>query len=125
MNQITTYTNEVCVHGLWVRVRSFGTFHGHDGSKCEGSPTTITMDHLASFQNTVVRWFADRFEITHEKMIEWYGEPTMRDDWDGRAVLIWDMGPDEWAYVASRDITWPEWVLAEPVNHMVLAFYVN
>jgi hypothetical protein len=53
-----------------------------------------------------------------------YGPQLMDEGWDGRPwTIVWDEGPDEWAYNASYQITPPAGCFLEPVNYCSLAIH--
>src|SRR6266498_1159652 len=64
-----------------------------------------------------------RVKATWDMGYEWTRrEPKLVEDWDGRKwVIIWEEGPEEWAYWTSQYNTAHVWT--EPVNSAVLAIY--
>ncbi|MFI6290095.1 hypothetical protein ACIBEJ_00835 [Nonomuraea sp. NPDC050790] len=51
-----------------------------------------------------------------------YAPELMDEGFDGRQwTIVWDCGPDEWAYEASYKMAAPKGTYLEPVRYAVLA----
>ncbi|GAA2657558.1 hypothetical protein [Nonomuraea recticatena] len=53
-----------------------------------------------------------------------YGPELMEEGFDDRQwTIVWEGGPEEWAYHASERIPAPAGTFLEPVNYCVLAIH--
>ena len=66
-----------------------------------------------------------KYNMTPERVVEFFGAPTIMMDWNGGTAIGWESGPDEWALEYSMDLTdaFKGKFFCEPYYSCVLSIY--